>query len=248
MMAELYGGRYIQIDRVIKRMKHTDFGEPLHDSLNEYEKNFLNAYISGLQTAKTAMGYNPLIFWLNNHGTQNPYTNHPQYEYLLLHFYSHADDWIKEVLREHLRAGDIDNDIIDYVLNGGLLNEVDQMAEPLDGLNYYETVEHTELFKRHTIGNAHAFAVSGKHTASGKPYLVNSIEAPNRMPSKYYIAKLQWKVGKHVYEMTGATMPGQFFFFSGSNGKFSWAWSRLNYDSIDLFKEDFSKNDTRSQY
>lgn len=106
-------------------MRNTDFGEPLYNSLNEYEKNFLNAYIFGLQTARSNLKANPLLFWLNNHGTQNPYINHPQYEYLLMHFYSHADDWIKEVLREHLRVGGIENDMIDYVLSGELLKEVD---------------------------------------------------------------------------------------------------------------------------
>lgn len=47
--------------------------------------------------------------------------------------------------------------------------------------------------------------------------------------------------------MTGATQPGQVFFFSGSNGRFSWAWSKVNYDSVDLYLDDFHKNDNRSR-
>lgn len=139
----------------------------------------MNAYIFGLQTARNNLKTNPLLFWLNNHGTQNPYINHPQYEYMLMHFYSQADDWIKEVLREHLRAGGIENDLIDYALNGELVREVDQFKEPLEGLTYYTAVEQTEIFRRHAHGNAHAFAVSGKHTSSGRPYLVNAVEGLN---------------------------------------------------------------------
>jgi len=89
-------------------------------------------------------------------------------------------------------------------------------------------------------------AVAGQHSSTGRPLLVNSIEDLNRMPGRYYIAKLRWGEGKHKFEVTGATQPGMLFFLSGSNGRFSWAWSKVNYDSIDLYKEDISLNDTRS--
>jgi acyl-homoserine lactone acylase PvdQ len=46
--------------------------------------------------------------------------------------------------------------------------------------------------------------------------------------------------------MTGATMPGMSFFFSGTNGRFSWAWSKVNVDSVDLYLEDFHQGDNRS--
>jgi acyl-homoserine lactone acylase PvdQ len=190
MMAELFGPKYVTLDKLIMRMRNTDFGGPIHGALNDYEKNFLNAYVFGLQTAKDTMVTNPLLFWLSNHGTQNPYLNHVQYEYLLMHFYTHCDDWIKEVLREHLKEGEVDNETIDFLLSGQLLKEVDQFSKPITGLEYYDAVENTEIFKRHIQGNSWAFAVSGKHTTTGRPYLANSIEGLNRMPSKFYIAKL----------------------------------------------------------
>jgi len=98
-MAEVYGARYAMIDKMIARMKVTQFSEPLYQNLNGYEKNFLNAYMFGLQTAKeNYFQTNPLLFWLNNHGFALQYINHPQHEYMLMHFYSCADDWIKEIL------------------------------------------------------------------------------------------------------------------------------------------------------
>jgi acyl-homoserine lactone acylase PvdQ len=147
-----------------------------------------------------------------------------------------------------LRAGGVENEMIDYLLSGEMLKEVDHMKEPIENLDYSYVIQNTEVVTRKAKGRAHAFAVSGNHTDTGKPILVNSIEDQNRMPGRYYIAKLRWGEGKNKFEVTGATQPGMIFFISGSNGRFSWAWSRVNYDSIDLYKEDFSKGDNRSQW
>jgi len=38
------------------------------------------------------------------------------------------------------------------------------------------------------------------------------------------------------------------YFLSGSNKRFSWAWSRVNYDQFDTYHEDFSLEDPRSNY
>ena len=89
--------------------------------------------------------------------------------------------------------------MIDYLLSGELLKELDHNKEPVTSkegpLDYTFAIDEAEFIKRKAKGRAHAFAVSGQHTTTGRPILVGAAEDLNRLPGKYYLVKLQWGEG-----------------------------------------------------
>lgn len=117
--SENYGKWTVALDKLIWTMKQVEFGWNSASHLTKAQEAFVNAYLAGF-----IVGWDyyehfvPLVFWLNNGALTHIYTNNPHYEYSLMHFYSAADDWIKEALREHLWAGQVDEALIDMALNG----------------------------------------------------------------------------------------------------------------------------------
>jgi penicillin amidase len=77
------------------------------------------------------------------------------------------------------------------------------------------------------------WAVSGAHTASGKPLLSNDMHLPHTLPGLWYMAELA-APGLHV---TGVTLPGVPFIVVGHNDTIAWGFTNLGGDVQDIYVE-----------
>jgi len=77
------------------------------------------------------------------------------------------------------------------------------------------------------------WAVSGDHTASGKPLLANDMHLAHTLPGIWYMAELT-APGLHV---TGVTLPGMPFVISGHNDSIAWGFTNLGGDVQDIYIE-----------
>ena len=85
---------------------------------------------------------------------------------------------------------------------------------------------------------SNSWAVSGKHTASGKPILSNDIHLGLYLPSQWYRLSLAVGQGAEQYRVDGITLPGMPLMIAGSNGKVSWSLTNSYGDWSDLTQLD----------
>ena len=80
---------------------------------------------------------------------------------------------------------------------------------------------------------SNAWAISGKHTASGKPILANDPHLEWSLPSTWYQVHLE-APGLNV---TGVSLPGVPAVIIGHNDRIAWGVTNLGYDVQDLYLE-----------
>ncbi len=80
---------------------------------------------------------------------------------------------------------------------------------------------------------SNAWAVDGRHSATGAPLLAGDPHLGFGFPSTWYLARLDWPGGERV----GATAPGVPFLVLGHNGHIAWTFSTTGADTQDLFVE-----------
>ena len=99
-----------------------------------------------------------------------------------------------------------------------------------------------ELFPQRTglefQPGSNAFAISGKHTASGKPLIANDTHLEWGIPSTWYEVHLQ-APGLNV---TGFSLPGVPAVIIGHNERIAWGVTNLHFDVQDLYAERIDLN------
>ena len=94
-----------------------------------------------------------------------------------------------------------------------------------------------QLFPARTGDETHpgsnAWALSGSHTASGKPILASDPHLEWSFPSLWYTAHLQ----APNLNVIGASIPGVPGIIVGHNEKIAWGMVNLHYDVLDLYSE-----------
>ena len=91
---------------------------------------------------------------------------------------------------------------------------------------------------------SNAWAVSGAHTASGKPLLANDPHLDYSAPSTWYQVHLE-APGLNV---TGVSLPGVPAIIVGHNDRIAWGVTNLGFDVQDLYIEKLDPNTGRYQY
>ncbi|HML18896.1 MAG TPA: penicillin acylase family protein, partial [Bryobacteraceae bacterium] len=91
---------------------------------------------------------------------------------------------------------------------------------------------------------SNAWAVSGAHTASGKPILANDPHLDFSMPSTWYMVHLR-APGLNV---TGVSLPGVPAVIIGHNDRIAWGVTNLQFDVEDLYREQFEAQTGRYVY
>ncbi len=86
---------------------------------------------------------------------------------------------------------------------------------------------------------SNSWAVSGKLSATGKPFLANDMHLGIQMPSIWFENDLHCvtKEGVHLYDVTGFSFPGVPGIMAGHNNRVAWAFTNLGPDVEDLFIE-----------
>ncbi|MEQ8194352.1 MAG: penicillin acylase family protein [Rhodospirillales bacterium] len=80
---------------------------------------------------------------------------------------------------------------------------------------------------------SNAWAVSGRHTASGKPVLANDPHLEFGIPILWYLARIETP----TLTLAGATIPGFPLHILGQNGDIAWGLTTMQGDAADLFIE-----------
>ena len=84
------------------------------------------------------------------------------------------------------------------------------------------------------------FAVSGAHTASGKPLLANDMHLSLSAPGIWYAANLEADQGPdqtNAFHVTGVSLPGVPYIVVGHNDHVAWSFTNLGADVQDLYIE-----------
>ncbi len=89
-----------------------------------------------------------------------------------------------------------------------------------------------------TIGS-NEWAISGAHTASGKPLMSNDMHITHTIPNIWYEVDLK----APNFHVAGVSNPGAPFVTSGHNDHISWGFTSLYGDTQDLFIEQINNHD-----
>ncbi len=81
------------------------------------------------------------------------------------------------------------------------------------------------------------WAVSGAHTASGKPLLANDMHLLHRIPNTWYEADLH----AGSFHAAGVTVPGLPFIAAGHNDHIAWGFTALGADTQDIYQEQINE-------
>lgn len=93
-------------------------------------------------------------------------------------------------------------------------------------------------------GASNAWALAGRHTASGRPLLAVDMHLGLSVPNLWYRAVLAWPDpagGEH--RVAGVTLPGVPIVVVGSNGSIAWAFTNSRIDTSDLVVIEAAAND-----
>jgi penicillin G amidase len=86
------------------------------------------------------------------------------------------------------------------------------------------------------VPGSNNWAISGAHTATGKPLLSNDMHLGHRMPGVWYEVHLH----SGDFNVEGFTLPGLPMVVVGHNQRIAWGFTNLNPDVQDLFVENFN--------
>ncbi|WP_158751197.1 penicillin acylase family protein [Acidobacterium sp. S8] len=100
-----------------------------------------------------------------------------------------------------------------------------------DLLHLRELIEGTKDVCRECIPGSNEWAISGAHTASGKPLLSNDMHLGHNLPNTWYEVDLR-SGGFHVAGVTVAGMP---FVTAGRNDHIAWGYTALYGDTQDIY-------------
>ncbi len=91
---------------------------------------------------------------------------------------------------------------------------------------------------------SNAWAISGAHTASGKPILASDPHLEFNVPSVWYMVHLK----APGLDVTGASLPGIPAVIIGHNQRIAWGLTNLEYDMQDLFEEQLDQRNGQYAY
>ncbi len=91
---------------------------------------------------------------------------------------------------------------------------------------------------------SNAFAVSGAHTATGKPLLANDMHLSYGVPSTWHLVHIKTP----EFEIAGTALPGVPFVITGHNRQIAWGVTNLGTDVMDLYAEQLDERTGRYQF
>ena len=91
---------------------------------------------------------------------------------------------------------------------------------------------------------SNGWAISGAHTASGKPLLANDMHLEYGLPSTWYMAHLR----APGMDVSGVTLPGGPGVIVGHNWRIAWGITNLGFDVQDVYIEKFDPRTGRYLY
>jgi penicillin amidase len=207
-LAEIVGTPALDSDRGMRRVGMRRIAEMQYRLLSGEDRALFAAYARGVNSyIESQRGRYPLEFTLLGYDPR-PWTT---VDSLLAALYMNRELTLNYLL--DLRRRDL--------LTGGDPAKVEALFPPWSG--------------QEAMPGSNAWAISGAHTASGKPILANDTHLKYSMPSTWYMVHLT-APGLNV---TGFSLPGIPAVIIGHNDRIAWGITNLGFDVSDLYEERF---------
>jgi len=216
-LAEIAGPAALELDRDSRLLRMRRIAEQAYLALPAADRAPLAAYARGVnEFIKTHLRSLPIEFTLLGYQPR-PWS---VVDTILIGLHMYRDlttTWKDEILkRDMLAAGD--------------RAKVDFLFPPRSG---------SELQP-----GSNAWAISGAHTATGKPLLCNDMHLEYSMPGIWYMVHLK-APGLNV---SGVSLPGAPAVIVGHNQRIAWGVTNLHFDVQDLYIENFDASTGRYLY
>jgi penicillin amidase len=205
-LSEIAGRAALESDTTARKLRLRRIAEDSALRLNPQDRALLGAYARGVNH-----------FIRTHHGRYSP-------EFQLLSYaprpWRISDTLLVGLEMYRTLTTTWDDDLLRFqMLEGGQPEKVRALFPPRSG--------------EEILPGSNAWAISGRHTASGKPILANDPHLPFTNPATWHMAHLK-APGLNV---AGATLPGVPGIISGHNEFIAWGITNLGYDVQDLYLE-----------
>jgi penicillin amidase len=220
-LAEIVGPGALELDRDSRGLRMRRIAESAYVSLPPQDRAPLAAYARGVNHfIQTHLHALPVEFTLLGYDPR-PWS---VVDTILIGLHMYRDlttTWKDEILkRDMLAAGDRAHDRA----------KVDFLFPPRSG---------GELQP-----GSNAWAVSGAHTASGKPLLCDDMHLEYSIPGIWYMVHLR----APGLDVSGVSLPGTPSVIVGHNERIAWGLTNLHFDVQDLYVENFDPATGRYLY
>jgi len=215
-LAEIVGPSAVEQDRESRRLRMARIVEAQMKTLTPEARTIFAAYARGVNYyLETHRGRLPLEFTLLNYSPR-PWRIEDTLLAALQMYRTLTTSWQEEIRKQHmLEAGDAQKVAFLYPDRTG--------TEVAPGSN--------------------AWAISGAHTASGKPILAGDPHLEWSIPSPWYLVHLK----AADLDVTGAALPGIPAVILGHNRNIAWSVTNLEFDVQDLYRETIDERTGRYQ-
>jgi penicillin G amidase len=205
-LSEVIGPSTLELDREARRLRMRRLAEDHVRTLPPGDRAVLAAYARGVNYfIETHRGNLPLEFTLLRYDPR-PWTLADSILCALQMYRNLTTTWREEIQKQNmLAAGDAAK--VNFLFPSRIGTEV----QP----------------------GSNAWALSGKHTASGKPLLANDPHLEFGSPSTWYQAHLR----APDLDVMGVSLPGVPSIIIGHNGRIAWGVTNLGFDVQDLYLE-----------
>ncbi|MGF1477371.1 MAG: penicillin acylase family protein [Geminicoccaceae bacterium] len=239
-LAEIFGSVALPFDRFMRLMRFQSLVESSFAAMRDDSRRLLEAYAAGVNAFLTT-NRRPLppefqIFWHE----PEPWQPTDSLLWAKIMALDLSGNWRGELLRTRL-AERLTPEQLAALWPGSeseapvsLHALVDHLSEiDLAGLAAVAPPEPPPGM------GSNAWAVSGKHTSTGKPILANDPHLGLTSPSVWYLVRAQTQ----SWSAAGATLPGMPVLVLGQNEAIAWGMTTTGSDVQDLFIEQFDEDD-----
>ena len=216
-LAEIAGPGALELDRDSRRLRMRRIAEQAYATLPPQDRPPLEAYARGVN------------FFIQTHLDSLPI------EFTLLGYQPRPWSVVDTILIGLHMYRDLTTTWKDEILKRDMLASGDRAK-----VNF--------LFPARSGGElqpgSNAWAVSGAHTASGKPILCNDMHLDYSIPGIWYLIHLR----APGMDVSGVSLPGTPSVIVGHNQRIAWGVTNLHFDVQDLYIENFDPRTGRYLY
>jgi penicillin amidase len=237
-LSELFGEVSLETDRATRTFGFQRLGQADWDQAGEEVRSIVMAYSEGvnayLQSASYAHNI-PVEFTLLRYRPE-PWKPVDSLAFARVMIWQLSHAWYGEIIRAQLIAALGEERAADLEIG---YPEDNPLTLPA-GIEFNELGRHGLPHAAHGpflnqgLGS-NAWVVSGRRTASGKPFLCNDMHLPIMIPSIWY----QVHLVADEFNVTGVSLPGVPMVLVGHNAHIAWGMTLSFIDVQDLFVEKF---------
>jgi penicillin G amidase len=211
-LAEVFGASLLDSDREARRLRMRRVAEQIYTEMPQSDKSAFVAYARGVNAyIESHHGRYGVEFALIGYDPR-PWSVVDSVLVGLQMFRTLATTWKTKLIKQQM-------------LRGGEPDKVNFLFPNRTGAEFMPGVD--------TQPGSNAWAVSGAHSATGKPLLSSDMHLEFSIPGIWHMDHLE-APGMNV---TGVSLPGMPGIISGHNDRIAWAETNLGFDVQDLYIE-----------